>query len=160
MKVTIGIDPGLDGGYAILGDGAAPIVAALPWRDKELDAQLLLRVFQAFFRPRNHELVIVIEKVHAMPKQGTTSMFTFGSGFGELKAVVKIVGCPWVLVTPQAWKKLVLAGTDKSKGATVSWAFRTYPSLTTTLTKKSGLPHMGKVDALAIAHYGHHLHAR
>lgn len=158
MKVTFGIDPGLDGGYAILGTEAGPMVGPLPWHGSELDANQLFLIVRSFFS-RVDDLLVVIEKVHAMPKQGTTSMFTFGCGFGELKATMKIVGCRWALVTPQAWKKAVLAGTDKSKGATVNWALRTYPSLHDVLTKKSGLAHLGKVDALAIAHYGHY-HAR
>jgi hypothetical protein len=105
-------------------------------------------------------LLLVIEKVHAMPGQGVTSMFTFGSGFGELKALAKILGAPWFLVTPQEWKKRVLAGTNKSKEATTEWAFRAYPSVQSALLKKSGLPHMGKVDALAIAHWGHYFAKR
>lgn len=153
MKVTIGFDPGKEGGACVLCDDAPPVVYAFTFDGTELRTRWIYDWIQDV--PKDDTLV-VIEKVHAMPGQGVTSMFTFGEGFGELKALAKILGHPWALVPPQTWKKHVLAGTDKSKGATVEWALRTYPNLQPELLKKSGLPHMGKVDALAIAHYGHH----
>jgi crossover junction endodeoxyribonuclease RuvC len=159
MKVTVGIDPGLDGGLAVLSEEEKPLAIPLPWVDKELDARRLYDTLNLFYRAP-WDVLVVIEKVSARPGQGVTSMFTFGCGYGEIKATAKILGCRWVLVPPQTWKKHVLAGTDKSKGATAAWALRTYPGLTPTLAKKSGLPRMGLVDALAIAHYGHHFHAR
>lgn len=159
MNITIGIDPGKEGGLALLGSQHGPIVMALPYVGTELDTHRLY----AFIKSVTHAMddtLILIEKVHAMPGQGVSSMFTFGSGFGELKALAKILGYRWDLVPPQTWKKSVLAGTDKSKGSTVEWAHRAYPAAVSELTKKSGLAHLGKVDALAIAHYGHHYHAR
>ena len=164
MKSTIGFDPGKEGGFcAITSSGEAHeiVVAAFHFNGLELDTNQLwhwckqINSYYSFNIP-----TIVIEKVHAMPGQGVTSMFTFGSGYGELKALAKILAWPTIIVTPQEWKKHVLAGTDKSKGATVEWALRTYPSLQPQLLKKSGLAHMGKVDALAIAHYGHHFAKR
>lgn len=159
MKVTIGFDPGKEGAYAILFGEDRPKVGPFPFIGKELDLRMLYCVLVSHDVPRE-DIYLVIEKVHAMPGQGVTSMFTFGSGFGELKALAKILGYRWALVTPQEWKKNVLSGTDKSKGATVEWALRTYPSLQPDLLKKSGLAHMGKVDALAIAHWGHHFAKR
>jgi crossover junction endodeoxyribonuclease RuvC len=159
VKLTIGFDPGKEGGYAYIGLPSGPLVGAFPFNGTELDMRRLWNTFEPVLSPYD-DVLIVIEKVHAMPGQGVTSMFTFGSGFGELKAFAKILGRKWELVPPQTWKKHVLAGTDKSKGATIDWALRTYPTIQKELLKKSGLAHMGKVDALAIAHYGHHYHAR
>lgn len=158
MKITVGFDPGKDGGIAIIGDGFIT-VNALPFDGDELAMSTLVRFIGDHVRAGDTPL-LVIEKVHSMPKQGVVSTFTFGSGFGELKALAKILGHPWELVPPQTWKKHVLFGTDKSKGGTVEWAIRTYPQLRDHLIKKSGLAHMGKVDALAIAHYGHHFAKR
>ena len=159
MRVTIGFDPGKDGGYAMIGEGIPTVLGALPYIQTELDTGLLFHTMRHLLT-KDIDVLVVIEKVHAMPKQGSVSMFTFGSGFGELKALAKILAAPWALVPPQTWKKHVLAGTDKSKGATIEWAHRTYPDLVSGFTKKSGLAHLGKVDALAIAHYGHHFHPR
>ena len=160
MKRTIGFDPGKDGALCLIEGSQQPVVETFPFIGDELDTRAIWnwcrQVDDSYLNPPT----IVIEKVHAMPGQGVTSMFTFGSGYGELKALAKILGWPTAYVAPQAWKKQVLAGTDKSKGATVEWALRTYPSLQPRLLKKSGLAHMGKVDALAIAHYGHHFHQR
>lgn len=160
MKTTVGFDPGKEGAFCLMQDALMPMVVTFPFNGLEMDLRFiyewLRRIDDSYLSPP----CLVIEKVHAMPGQGVTSMFTFGSGFGELKALAKILGYPTILVTPQEWKKNVLSGTDKSKGATVEWALRTYPSLQPDLLKKSGLAHMGKVDALAIAHYGHHFAKR
>ncbi len=156
MKTTIGFDPGKDGGFCMMMEDRLPVLSTFPFNGLELDTRYIYdwcrKIYDSYLSPPT----IVIEKVHAMPGQGVTSMFTFGSGFGELKALAKILAWPTILVTPQEWKKNVLSGTDKSKGATVEWALRTYPFLQPQLLKKSGLAHMGKVDALAIAHYGHY----
>lgn len=160
MKATVGFDPGKEGAFCLMQDGLMPVVVTFPFNGLEMDLRFiyewLRRIDDSYLSPPT----LVIEKVHAMPGQGVTSMFTFGSGFGELKALAKILAYPTILVTPQEWKKHVLAGTDKSKGATVEWALRTYPSLQPELLKKSGLAHMGKVDALAICHYGHYFAKR
>ena len=46
-----------------------------------------------------------IEKVHAMPKQGVTSMFTFGYGYGGLRMALIAAGFPFQEVQPRAWQK-------------------------------------------------------
>ncbi len=160
MKITVGFDPGKEGALCLIGlAGFPPVLWPFPFNGLEMDTRKIYEVLRAQVKSMDDPM-LVIEKVHAMPGQGVTSMFTFGSGYGELKALAKILGWPTLIVTPQEWKKHVLAGTDKSKGATVEWALRTYPSLQPDLLKKSGLAHMGKVDALAIAHFGHHYHKR
>lgn len=164
--ITFGFDPGKDGAIAWVSDTAFdPGVGAEPFAfvGDELDVALL----QGYLFPPVGDVPamrqparLIIEKVGAVPvagrKQGGKSMFTFGSGFGELKALAKLSGYPWALVPPPTWKKAVLKDTDRSKGATVAWAARTYPSLK--LTRPRGGPHLGMIDALAIAHYGHFFH--
>lgn len=154
-KVTIGIDPGKEGAAALLSDNRWPEITPLPWTANELGLHALYSALIRFIEPHD-QVHICLEKVGARPGQGVVSMFNFGEGYGELKGMLKLMQYPYTLVPPQTWKKHVLAGTDKSKGATAAWAIRTFPKLEKVLAKKSGLLHMGKVDALAIAYYGHH----
>lgn len=49
-----------------------------------------------------------LEKVHAMPGQGVTSMFTFGENFGFWKGFLAAHKVPYVLTTPQVWMKEIL----------------------------------------------------
>ena len=48
---------------------------------------------------------ILIEDVHAMPKQGVVSMFNFGRKLGELEAICDILHIEPEYITPQKWKK-------------------------------------------------------
>jgi crossover junction endodeoxyribonuclease RuvC len=142
----IALDPGLTGAIAILyrGEvGARP----LPLAGKTLDlAELATIITQA--KPR----LAVIEKVHAMPGQGVTSMFTFGTGYGAIQGILAALRIPYELVTPQAWKKVVLAGTDKSKDAAIAYCRRAFPEVALVLPR-CRKPHEGMADALCLLEY-------
>ena len=49
---------------------------------------------------------IVVENVHAMPKQGVSSTFKFGMGVGIIHGVAGALRLPLTLVTPTQWKSL------------------------------------------------------
>jgi crossover junction endodeoxyribonuclease RuvC len=121
----------------------------MPLAGKEIDLALVAQILKAWRNP-----VVYIEKVHAMPGQGVTSMFSFGEGYGGLKGVCATLGLPYNLVTPQAWKKKVLAGTSKDKEAAVDFCRRRYPQVNLLATERSRVPHDGMADALCIATYG------
>ena len=64
-----------------------------------------------------------IEKVHAMPGQGVTSMFTFGKWFGGSLAALGAMFDGVRLVSPREWQKHY--GMKKEKGETsTSWKNR------------------------------------
>lgn len=150
MRV-IGIDPGMKGGIAIL-DTVTNQMRAVPTPlvGKELDYR---RVYEAitFYDPH----MVVIEKVHAMPNQGVTSMFNFGMGYGALVALASVGQARVVLVPPQMWKKHVLAGTSKDKEAAIQFCNHTYPSVNLILPR-CRKPHDGMADSICLAHYGAH----
>lgn len=55
-----------------------------------------------------------LEEVGAMSGQGVSSMFTFGHAAGVVERIIQGLNIPYMLVTPQAWKKSAgLIGTDK-----------------------------------------------
>ena len=150
MKV-IGIDPGMKGGIAILDTETNQMKAVpTPLIGKEIDYR---RVHEAltFYEPS----IIVIEKVHAMPGQGVTSMFNFGLGYGALVALSTVSTARLVLVTPQMWKKYVLAGTNKDKDAAIQFCNHTYPNVNLILPRCRNA-HDGMTDAIYLAHYGAH----
>ena len=49
--------------------------------------------------------IILVEKVHSMPKQGVVSTFNFGRKLGEIEAMCKILNIEPVFVSPRDWKK-------------------------------------------------------
>jgi crossover junction endodeoxyribonuclease RuvC len=55
-----------------------------------------------------------VELVGAMPKQGVTSMFSFGHASGSIMGILAALEISHTLVTPQSWKrKAGLLGQDK-----------------------------------------------
>ena len=142
-----GIDPGKSGGIAFLSE-AGPLAEPMPLCGKEIDGRYL-----AEWLKESAPDLVVVEKVGAMPGQGVTSMFTFGTGFGRVLGVIEALGLPYRLVTPQAWKKVVLAGTSRDKTAAVEFVNRAYPALNLAPGRKR-VPHDGMADAVCIAEYG------
>jgi len=89
------------------------------------------------------QVIVYLEKVHAMPGQGVTSMFTFGHGYGFLRGVIQALGIKLVDVTPQKWQK-ELGMIGKDKDAIYQFVRQTYP--TVKCNKK-------QADAMGILHY-------
>ena len=151
FKSFIGLDPGLKGGIGII-DVYGITAEVMPVIDKELIISDLVEYISPLDKP-----IAVIEKVHAMPKQGVSSTFTFGKGYGELIGMLKTLKVPYILVTPQAWKKKVLAGLNwkgEGKKASIEFVMRKYPNLDLLPTKRCRVPHDGMADAVCMAEYG------
>jgi hypothetical protein len=70
-----------------------------------------------------------------MPGQGVASSFTFGTGYRQIQGLLAGRGIPFELVTPQAWKKLVLAGTTKDKDAAIAYCRRAFPDVALVLPR-------------------------
>ena len=150
MKLFAGIDPGNTGAIAIVND-EGDLVNAMAFKqyDKELDLNAIA-AFVASYMPD----LVVIEKVHSMPKQGVSSAFTFGKTYGMVLGICSAYHRKMELVPPTKWKKLVLADTDRSKEAAVAFVHRNYP--TATLIPLGGRkPNHNLADAICLAHYGY-----
>jgi crossover junction endodeoxyribonuclease RuvC len=99
----------------------------------------------------NPKFVVHVEKVSAMPGQGVTSMFSFGRNFGQWEGVIAALGCEVHYVTPQRWKKTMLAGQPKGKEAARMRALQLFPYLVDALKRKKD---DGRAEALLIGEYG------
>ena len=142
--VYIGIDPGLSGGLACI-EGAEAKVFPVPRTERD--------VWEWFDNARTTASIVfaVIEKVHAMPGNGVSSMFKFGTGYGGLRMALTAAEIPWEEATPQAWQKgLGISKRDKAESGT-EWknrlkakAQQLFPSVRVTLAT---------ADALLIAEY-------
>lgn len=151
--IYLGIDPGLSGGLAALSTICTftGFPRPMPLAGGEIDA---LNIAETVTDLRMADDVIVcVEAVHSMPKQGVASTFKFGKGYGMVLGALAAVSARTELVTPQAWKKAILAGTAKDKDAAIAWCRRAYPSVNLLATERSRVPHDGIADALCIAEY-------
>jgi len=156
--IYVGIDPGKDGGFvAVSADGAEVLTACITptifvgkggKRDYDITA---MRALIANLSAK-HDLFVTIEAQQAMPKQGVTSMFSLGYGFGLWVGLVH--GLPHQVVKPAAWKKEMLDGLPgKDKGADIIAAERLLPALELTPGRRKK-PHDGLADAGLLALYG------
>ncbi|AFY60102.1 holliday junction resolvasome, endonuclease subunit [Synechococcus sp. PCC 6312] len=133
---------------AILQDGEVT-AKPLPIGGKDLDLATL-----ADWLKSASPGLLVIEKVHSMPGQGVSSTFKFGQGYGAILGIAAALSIPTELVTPQAWKKTVLAGTAKDKDAAIDYCRRMFPQVSLLPGPRCRKPHDGLADSLCILEYG------
>jgi crossover junction endodeoxyribonuclease RuvC len=147
----MGIDPGLEGGLAWIDDGQCLTIEPMPVletvKGRQIDEGKLVSLISERRPARAY-----VELVHAMPKQGVVSMFTFGTGWGIVRGILAGRLIPYVMVRPQEWQKEEMAGQEKGSEALV--ASRLWPLMDFRKTLKCKKPHEGMVDAALIAHYG------
>jgi crossover junction endodeoxyribonuclease RuvC len=150
---VIGIDPGKKGALAAMTCDGGVTFLAMPIVGKDIDLAEVADWIRAQ-KVSYERVVVVIEKVGAMPGQGVTSMFSFGFVTGAMYGICAALRLPVHVPTPQAWKKIVLAGTNKSKTAAVEYVQRVYPGMKITATERGRIPSDGIADAICIAKYG------
>jgi len=101
MTYFIGIDPGKSGGLVAL-SSSGKIEEASVMPSTETDIANWFGGYSNLINGHNYAL---IEKVHAMPGQGVTSMFTFGRNFGFLRACLCCNEIPFNEIQPREWQK-------------------------------------------------------
>ncbi len=155
--MILGIDPGQTGAIAFIDSAVKdkveilqivdmPTTLRLSGKGKEVNAYLLAEMIQDYTRGMTAVDGIVIERVHAMPGQGTTSMFNFGRSLGVIEGIVAAEGIPTTWVTPQNWKKK-FGLLKKDKDAARSLVINMFPKqLDLFKRKKDG----GRADAVLI----------
>lgn len=94
----IGIDPGGSGGLAVI-DAAGTLVEAVKMPETARDVSEFFRQYSSMVR------MALLEQVHAMPKQGVSSAFTFGASYGALYMALTAHDVPFGRVTPGVWQK-------------------------------------------------------
>jgi crossover junction endodeoxyribonuclease RuvC len=152
----IGADPGASGAIAayVPTYECQVVVTDMPRLDDGMDYWTLaahLRNWAENFDVRG----VTIERVHAMPNQGVTSMFSFGQSFGALKQAVASAGLTFTLVTPGTWKAIYgLRGGRDNKAASAEKAIELFPGIRSVLYGPKGGVKDGRADAILLAHYG------
>lgn len=110
------VDPGaVSAAWAFIprdlaGDIDAAIAEDMPTANKMVDGRAFSRILDEH-RPN----IVVIERVSAMPKQGVSSSFRFGQGYGILLGVLASKGVRIVDVAPSLWKKYFRLDADKER---------------------------------------------
>jgi crossover junction endodeoxyribonuclease RuvC len=115
--IYIGIDPGQGGGIAWISFGRK-IEAA------KFTEQNIIRELFAIITTVGTPSRIVLEHVHAMPKQGVSSTFKFGANYGWWRGFLTAIGREWQDVEPRVWQKHLGCLTKGDKNVTKNFAAR------------------------------------
>lgn len=119
----MGIDPGAFGAVAILDkDSRELVIIDMPTLKvkrgprvvNQVDGHMLADALRDRVTPDTSAL---IEKVHAMPGQGVSSMFSFGRAAGIVEGVLAGLSVPFELIPPATWTKSMrtFGGKDGSR---------------------------------------------
>lgn len=147
--VFAGIDPGFSGAIALLSiEGKVVAAHDMPvlkvGKKNVLNEGQIKRILSSY--PLQH---VFIEKAGVMPKQGAVSGSRYVGSYEFVRGLCLGLGIPCTPVTPQAWKKKMMAGTAKEKEASIWVVNQIHPHLELTRKKDHG-----KADACLIAEYG------
>lgn len=153
MSYRIGIDPGVSGAIALIGlHGELHHVFDMPTMTltgtrQQVNAAELAKMLY----PWKHYvgMTAYLEQVSAMPGQGVSSMFGFGTSYGIVQGVLGALQIPVCLVTPQAWKKRAGIPPKSEKDKARAIAQQLYPQAP--LARKKDI---GRADAILIARFG------
>jgi hypothetical protein len=119
----VGIDPGKTGAASLISADTGDIIGIIDWQNPAFVADSL-RQWQLKYIIR----LAVLEKVHAMPKQGVTSTFTFAENFGAWQGMLAALVIPHELVSPQKWQKGLFRKSDgDGKKRSLAVVRRLYP---------------------------------
>ncbi len=138
----IGIDPGKKGAIAII--RPKPMVyQVIPYTDDKLKE--ICEIYSGSCK-------VAVENVHAMPNQGTVSMFNFGKSFGFILGMLKAFEIPYQLVSPQKWKAEY--GVTSDKNTSIAVCKEIFPNANLYPTKRSRKESPDMAEALLIAEWG------
>lgn len=146
MSVTVGVDPGKSGAIALLDSyGQLVTIYDMPVTGNIVSAQLLAGLD---FWGLDDFGTVVIEDVHAMPKQGVSSSFSFGRSLGAVEGVFAGAGRPITYVSPAKWKRAL--GLTADKGMARRRAVELWPAKASMFAR---VKDDGRAEAALIAYW-------
>src|ERR1035437_8333356 len=131
--IYIGIDPGLSGAVAVITPDFN-IVYDTPTvlvEGEKTKRKYLVPAMAMLLKPyaSRQDVLAVLENVHSMPKQAVASSFCFGEGKGMWEGILAAFEIPVELVSPQRWKKAIMADQGKDKSAARFKAMALFPDM-------------------------------
>lgn len=149
MERIVGIDPGAKGAIALI-EGETLQIVDMPTskegaKPKDRVDPAALALILRCFNPSH----VWVERVGAMPGNGVSSMFNFGTAYGYARGIPVALGFPTTLIGPAQWKSAMRVPASKDAArARASQLLPKHASLWP-LVK-----HDGRAEAALIALYG------
>lgn len=149
----IGIDPGAKGALSVIDNDGKFVCSSVysEHRYREIVEDMAHSGEQCF---------AYIEKVHAMPKQGVSSCFTFGKNVGWIEGLIYANKIPCEEVPPQVWMrhfdllKPRGIGGKRDKSLSIAKAHELFCGVSLLPTKRCTKESDGIAESLLIAEHG------
>lgn len=176
MALILGIDPGVNGGLALMaGDGELLATAGMPSvlagaklrrkkaggspkrasakpsQRRRVDVAGLARLVCAWREEFGPIEVVALESVGANPRWAGVTSFAFGRAFGAIEGALAVLGIAAVLIPSRTWRKTIVPEAREGKGDVVAWYRATYPGIKRLATRQA--QREGIADATAIAEF-------
>lgn len=152
MTFYLGIDPGAKGA-ACIHDTVGESFYFVDWCD---DSASIWDELENCCHPVGLKIIkfAIIEKATAMPKQGVSSMFTFGMNYGKWLALLEIAEIPYEKQSPIKWRKGLLSKQDgkDTKTQVKNVCCKRFPKYKDELFGPKGGYKDGRGDAMLIAY--------
>lgn len=98
IRRFIGIDPGVQGGIAVL-DALGAVIGV---HRRPADNRDMLQVFELY--AGSGPVRAALEYVRSSPQMGVASSFTFGRGYGAIEMALIAANIPYYDVHPRRWQ--------------------------------------------------------
>lgn len=157
MKV-VGIDCGKHGFIAVLNEkgryeGAFKMPLARRHNKNHIDIPKLVQILSTMKPYR-----AVVERQFAMPRQGVSSTFTTGFGYGLIVGMLAALGVEYEVVDANKWQRWAFGVKPKdTKLASIAAVLQWDKKIDLRATEKCKVASDGKADAINIARYGYQL---
>jgi len=138
----IGIDPGAKGGFAVMHNTDLELVF-------DFDKASFLDIVTSLAKEQEATRCCV-ERVHAMPGQGSVSMFSFGQNFGWILGVLEACEISYQLIEPRKWKAEYGLNSDKQKSIEVCRQLFPKAEL---IPKGCRVPRDGRAESILLCEY-------
>lgn len=154
----IGIDNGLSGAIAVIGEDGGLTLHDMPVINIDGKRKYNIQAIAVLLKTVcGKESTVVLEKAQPFPGQGVVSMFSTGYCFGVMQGILTALCVPYQVVPPQRWKKdFSLAGTEKT--ACVPAAQGLFPG--SEFVTPRGRMIDGRADAALLAEFGRRMYAK
>ena len=140
----VGIDPGKTGAIGVISDVVA--IYDVPMINGDYNFYEMWRLLSKLVF--HQAAYLSLEKQQSMPKQGVSSTFSTGRGYGAWEAFCAVLTPDCEIVNPRKWKKKLGLDSDKEKSRKL--AIEIYPSMADMLKRKRD---HNRAEALLLAHY-------
>lgn len=152
--MSIGIDIGLDGAIAFVVGKHAELfkmpTIKIGKTKRWYDAAQIWNILVYYAETQT----VFIEKQQAFRKQGVSSTFKLGRGFGLIEGICVGLNMRYQIVAPKTWQKEILKDVPgEGKERAILVAGRLFPKVSL-IPERCRTPHSGYADALCIAEYG------